>query len=75
MVTVRRFGKARITILTGDHLPPHFHVDTPEGELCVDLTSGEVKGDKTARRSGKVALEWAAENRDSLFTIWQELNP
>lgn len=57
MVTVRRFGSVRLKILSGDHLPPHFHVDTPEGELSVDLETGDAKGSRAAKRSAREALE------------------
>lgn len=74
MVTIRRFGKVRLRVMPGDHIPPHAHIDTPEGELSLDLETCEVKGTRAAKRSGAQALEWAKENREALSAAWEELN-
>jgi hypothetical protein len=74
MVTVRRFGKVRLRVMSGDHIPPHAHIDTPEGELSLDLGTGESLGSRSAKRSGKQALEWAKANLEDLRSVWEELN-
>ena len=74
MVTVHKTGAARVRIIGGDHLPPHVHVDTAQGEVCVDLTTGETKGDKAARRAAKEALAWIKENRAALLAVWKGVN-
>ncbi|MFZ5427291.1 MAG: hypothetical protein ACOZEN_09960 [Thermodesulfobacteriota bacterium] len=48
MVPIHRFGIVRLKILSGNQLPPHFHVDTPEGELSVDMETGDAKGSRAA---------------------------
>lgn len=42
--------------------------------VCVDLTTGEMKGDKAARRAAKEALAWIKENRAALLAVWKGVN-
>lgn len=76
MPTIKRLATCTITLYTGDHLPPHFHVRLQDGrEALVDIANLSVLSGRIARRELAAALEWAAENQALLSAKWEELNP
>lgn len=74
MATLLRLGNVLVRMWPGDHLPPHVHVNTPEGEVCVDLLTGEAMGNKAALRASREALAWIETNRPALLLRWKEMN-
>lgn len=57
-----------------DHVPPHFHVLTPDREALVSIGSLEMLRGSMDRRSLDAALEWARNNRELLANEWRRLN-
>lgn len=73
MATVKLFGNCRIAIFF-DHGPPHFHILGIDGaDLSVDILTMKVRHGNG--RKYKEALNWAADNRDLLVSVWKTLNP
>lgn len=67
--------KTSIWVYAGDHLPPHFHIISPDFEALVEIDgfafyAGEVKGS-----AGKLALAWAKENIETIKAEWNRVNP
>jgi hypothetical protein len=73
MPTVKRFSRCRITMYLKDHAPPHFHIITNAEESVVLIieTLQVLAGEADARDIAE-ALEWAADNRETLRRLWQE---
>ncbi|GAB3470842.1 DUF4160 domain-containing protein [Azotobacter salinestris] len=44
MATVRSDRNWKIKVYPDDHAPPHFHVQTPEGESLVEIDGLKVLG-------------------------------
>ncbi|OHV86853.1 DUF4160 domain-containing protein [Mesorhizobium sp. ORS 3428] len=57
-----------------DHVPPHFHVATRDGEALVSIDGLEMLQGSIDRRSLEAALEWAGENIETLTSEWRRLN-
>jgi len=73
MVTMQRRGKAKIEVRS-DHLPPHFHITSPDSSFMVDLYTFEV-----IRGQGRVdelewAIEWSKSHATELRAKWKEIN-
>lgn len=72
MPTLARLGNILIRIYAEDHVPPHFHVVTPDREVRIaDL---QVHAGSIDRKSLRDAIEWAAQNIELLETEWRRLN-
>jgi Domain of unknown function (DUF4160) len=76
MGRVHTIGKVVIWVYANDHLPPHFHIISPDAEALIeietfDLYAGEVPRGASARR----LMAWARENVDQLRAAWNALNP
>jgi len=57
-----------------DHVPPHFHVVTTNGEALVAIEGLEVLRGSIDGRSLEAALTWARENLGTLNEEWRLLN-
>lgn len=73
MVTMKRQGKVKIEV-RGDHLPPHFHITSPDSSFMVDLVTFEVIRGEGDAAELEWALEWAQENAAALTAKWSEIN-
>jgi hypothetical protein len=76
MGRVHTIGKVVLWVYANDHLPPHFHIISPDAEALIeietfDLYAGEVPRGASARR----LMVWARENVDQLRAAWNALNP
>ena len=74
MPTLHRFGAVSVRMYADDHLPPHFHVVSPDFQALVrisDLTM--IVGDATPKQIAE-ALAWAAGRQSWLAMKWSELN-
>lgn len=74
MPTLARLGNILIRVYGEDHVPPHFHVVTPDGEAMVRIADLQVHAGSIDRRSLRVAIGWAARNIELLETEWRRLN-
>lgn len=74
MPTLARLGTVLVRMYADDHVPPHFHVVTPDREALVGIATLEVLQGSIDRRSLDVALEWARANMDLLRNEWMRLN-
>lgn len=73
MVTMVRQGKVKIEV-RGDHLPPHFHITSPDSNFMVDLvTFAVIRGQGDAAELAW-ALTWAKANAADLIAKWREIN-
>ncbi len=71
MAIVHNDRNWKIKIYPDDHAPPHFHVQTPDGESLVEIDGLKVLG-KGAEP--KAALAWAAQHTAELQQVWDEQN-
>lgn len=73
-----------IYITPGDHTPPHVHVDSPQGQIKIDISKAEpelmryrkgrlVKG-KFKQKDIKRALKYVKDNLLELRTYWKDYN-
>lgn len=70
-----QFGKVIITVYADDHLPPHFHVRTPDGEALVEIATLSILKGSLPASTRKPALEWAEENQTVIAAEWNRINP
>jgi hypothetical protein len=70
-----QFGKAVITVYGNDHLPPHFHVLTPDAEALVEVATLRVLAGSLPGRVEREALAWARANLDTIRAEWNRINP
>lgn len=74
MPTLARLGNILIRIYAEDHVPPHFHVVTPDHEAMVRIADLQVHAGSIDRKSLRAAIEWAVQNIELLETEWRRLN-
>lgn len=74
MPTVFSTSNWKIKIYPDDHAPPHFHVQTPDGESLVTIDGLKVLGSGANPKALKAALAWAAGNTGLLMQVWNEQN-
>lgn len=74
MATVHNDRNWKIKIYPDDHAPPHFHVQTPDGESLVEIDGLKVLGKGANPKALKEAIEWAKANTNKLSQVWLEQN-
>ncbi len=74
MPTVVKLGRLQIRMFAGDHLPPHFHVWTPDGEALVLIETLQMSRGRLRKQDLEVATQWAQDNIDLLQEYWIKLN-
>ncbi len=70
-----QIGNIIISVYANDHLPPHFHIITPDADALVDIGSLEILRGKLSRRAEAEALEWAKANGSLIVEEWNRTNP
>lgn len=70
-----QIGNIIIRVYANDHLPPHFHIITPDADALVDIATLEILKGKLPRKAEEAALEWAAKNRKLIAAEWNRTNP
>jgi hypothetical protein len=70
-----QIGNIIIRVYANDHLPPHFHIITPDADALVDIASLEILKGKLPRKAEEAALEWATNNRTLIAAEWNRTNP
>ncbi|MGV1892707.1 DUF4160 domain-containing protein, partial [Rhizobium rhizogenes] len=65
-----QIGNIIIRVYANDHLPPHFHILTPDADALVDIATLEILRGKLPRKAQDIALEWAAKNKAAIAAEW-----
>jgi hypothetical protein len=74
MPKVKQFADCRIAVNPRDHRPAHVHVEFRDGDRCtVEIVSLKVVGSVRPTSKLRQALEWIADNRESLLALWKEI--
>ncbi|GLK87334.1 DUF4160 domain-containing protein [Pseudomonas turukhanskensis] len=74
MATLISTGAWKIKIYPNDHPPPHFHLQTADGESLVEILPLRVSRNGANKRAQKEALEWALHHQPLLSRVWDEQN-
>lgn len=74
MPTLVKLGRVQIRMFADDHLPPHFHVSTPDGEALVLIEGLQLSRGRLRKQDFEVATDWARNNMRLLRDRWDELN-
>ena len=75
MGRLHQIGNLIIRVYGNDHLPPHFHVITPDHEALVEIETFAIRAGSLPTKSRTSALGWATENRERIIAEWNRLNP
>jgi hypothetical protein len=71
-----RLGNATIRVFGNDHLPPHFHVLSPDAEALIEIATLEVIAGTLPRgKVGRQIIEWAAAHKPEIIAEWNRINP
>lgn len=74
MGKLHQIGNAIVRLYPNDHLPPHFHIVSPDDQALVEIETLKVlKG--TLGNNGKAALKWASAHIDTIKAEWNRINP
>ena len=74
MPSIFRDGRLAIYIYADDHLPPHFHLLSPDSDAQIEIATMQVMRGTASRADLARAIAWAEANRDLLIEKWIELN-
>jgi hypothetical protein len=74
MATLHSERNWKLKIYSDDHAPPHFHVQTPDGESLVQIEGLIVLGKGAETKALKAALLWARAHTADLWRVWNEQN-
>jgi hypothetical protein len=64
MLTLAWLGVIQIRLYAKDHMPPHFHISTPDGEAMTLISDLSLLKGRLRRRELETVRRWATENRD-----------
>lgn len=70
-----QIGNIIIRVYANDHLPPHFHIITPDADALVDIETLEILRGKLSRKAEADALAWAKTNWKLIANEWNRTNP
>ena len=70
-----QIGNIIIRVYANDHLPPHFHIVTPDADALVDIETLEILRGKLSRRAEAEALAWSRSNGNLIVNEWNRTNP
>ncbi|PTQ73250.1 MULTISPECIES: DUF4160 domain-containing protein [unclassified Pseudomonas] len=74
MATLKSTGTWKIKIYPDDHGPPHFHVQTADGESLVVIATLQETRSGANKRALKDAQVGARHNHATLIRAWHEQN-
>ncbi|HTJ59322.1 MAG TPA: DUF4160 domain-containing protein [Devosiaceae bacterium] len=76
MPTLARLGNGRVLIrvFARDHMPRHFHITTPDGDVQVSIDDLALLNGKLRRGDLELALRWAVLNQHLISELWDQLN-
>jgi hypothetical protein len=68
-----QIGSAIVRVYANDHLPPHFHIVSPDDQALVEIETLKIlKG--TLGTNGQAALRWASGNIATVKAEWNRVN-
>ena len=70
MPEISRFFGIVISMIYGDHNPPHFHASYQNFTISVEIVSGIVDG-KFPKKELKAIFEWLEKNQELLLEDWK----
>lgn len=70
-----QIGNVIIRVYANDHLPPHFHVITPDADALVEIATLSILRGKLSRKAEETAMGWARENQALIAAEWNRTNP
>lgn len=68
-------GKTRIVVYGNDHLPPHFHVVSPDVEALIAIETMAIIKGELPRALRAAVMDWAHANRAAIAAEWNRINP
>ncbi len=74
MGKLHQIGNTIIRVYANDHLPPHFHIVSPDNQALVEIATLTVLAG-TLGNNGKVAVKWASANIETIKAEWNRINP
>lgn len=74
MPVIYRLGNIEIAIWPRDHVPPHFHLITPDLEAMVSIETLEILQGQARGKDYRRVREWAEQNRPLLWATWNRFN-
>ncbi|WP_158858595.1 DUF4160 domain-containing protein [Lunatibacter salilacus] len=75
MPTVKTIDNIKIDIYSREHPPPHFHAKYVEFEELIEIETLETYAGKIPKVQRKKVIDWAADNKQFLLDIFNQLNP
>lgn len=75
MPTVKLIDNIKIDIYSREHPPPHFHAKYAEFEELIEIETLETYAGKIPKMQRKKVTDWAADNKQFLLDIFNQLNP
>lgn len=75
MPTVKLIDNIKIDIYSREHPPPHFHAKYAEFEELIEIKTLETYAGKIPKMQRKKVTDWAADNKQFLLDIFNQLNP
>jgi len=73
MPEISRFFGIIILMYYNEHNPPHFHIRYNEYRAMITINELRVIDGMLPKRVLSMALEWANEHREELFSNWESL--
>ncbi|MEH2471157.1 hypothetical protein V1281_007656 [Nitrobacteraceae bacterium AZCC 2161] len=74
MGKLHQIGNTIIRVYANEHLPPHFHIVSPDDQALVEIETLTVLVGILGN-NGKAALKWASANIEAIKTEWNRINP
>jgi hypothetical protein len=76
MAVLHAIGNAKLRVYANDHLPPHFHVVSPDVEALIEIATLQVmQGTLPRGKVGRAILAWAEDNVALIIAEWNRCNP
>lgn len=70
-----QIGNLIIRVYANDHLPPHFHVITPDADALIEIATLDILRGALPRKATETAMAWIVENRAAIAAEWNRTNP
>ena len=76
MGKLHQTGSVIVRVYPNDHLPPHFHIVSPDEEALIEIEMLAVLAGAIPKgKAGREAMKWATQNKAALVTEWNRINP
>lgn len=75
MARIFTIGNIEIWVFANDHLPPHFHLITPDHEALIRIADLEIIAGSIRPADRRRVWGWIVENRETIAAAWNGLHP